>query len=89
MKMETSDKGSILQNPRSVFQLMKKHYSRYDVDTVSGVTGTPKEDLLKVYETFCATGKSAKQERSFTQWVQPSIQLVPKSSYRLQSFRCY
>jgi formate dehydrogenase major subunit len=49
-----------LENPRTVFQLMKKHYSRYDVDTVSSVTGTPKEDLLKVYEAFCATGKVGK-----------------------------
>ena len=40
-------KRSNLTNPNSVFQLMKKHYSRYDVDTVVGVTGTPKEDLSK------------------------------------------
>jgi formate dehydrogenase-N alpha subunit len=53
-------KDETLQNPRSVFQLMKKHYSRYDVDTVSKVTGTSKEDLLKVYEAFCATGQVGK-----------------------------
>jgi formate dehydrogenase-N alpha subunit len=53
-------KDPTLEHPRSVFQLMKKHYSRYDVDTVSSVTGTPKEDLLKVYEAFCATGKVGK-----------------------------
>lgn len=53
-------KDETLQHPRSVFQLMKKHYSRYDVDTVSKVTGTPKEDLLKVYEAFCATGQVGK-----------------------------
>lgn len=53
-------KDESLENPRSVFQLMKKHYSRYDVDTVSKVTGTPKEDLLKVYEAFCSTGQVGK-----------------------------
>ena len=49
-----------LENPRTVFQLLKKHYSRYDLDTVSSVTGTPKEDLLKVYKTFCETSKVGK-----------------------------
>jgi len=45
-----------LQHPRTVFQLMKKHYSRYNPDTVSSITGTPKEDLLKVYKAYSATG---------------------------------
>jgi len=45
-----------LQDPRCVFQLLKSHYSRYDLDTVSSITGTPKEDLLKVYETYAKTG---------------------------------
>ena len=27
-----------LQHPRCVFQLMKKHYSRYDIDTVCNIT---------------------------------------------------
>jgi formate dehydrogenase major subunit len=49
-------KDPSLENPRCVFQLLKKHYSRYDVDTVSAVTGTPKEDLQKVYEAYAATG---------------------------------
>ncbi len=45
-----------LQNPRCVFQLLKQHYARYDIDMVSKVTGTPKEDLLKIYEAFSSTG---------------------------------
>lgn len=53
-------KDETLQHPRSVFQLMKKHYSRYDMDTVSSVTGTTKEDLLRVYKTFCATSEVGK-----------------------------
>ncbi len=53
-------KDRTLQDPRCVFQLLKKHYSRYDLDTVSAITGTPKEDLLKVYETYSATGEKGK-----------------------------
>ncbi len=49
-------KDLTLQDPRCVFQLMKNQYSRYDPETVSSVTGTPKDDLLKVYETYTATG---------------------------------
>jgi len=49
-----------LQHPNCVYQLLKKHYSRYDLDTVSQITGTPKEDLLKVYETYAATGQTGK-----------------------------
>ncbi|CAM5480936.1 Formate dehydrogenase-O major subunit [Thauera mechernichensis] len=37
-----------LQDPNCVFQLMKKHFARYDADTVSSITGTPKDAFLKV-----------------------------------------
>ncbi len=56
----TPVKDMTLQDPRCVFQLMKKHYSRYDVDTVTAVTGTPKEDYLNVCKTFCSTGQVGK-----------------------------
>ncbi len=45
-----------LQDPNSVFQLLKKHYSRYDVDTVSNITGTPKDLLQQIYESYAGTG---------------------------------
>ncbi len=48
-------KDETLQHPRSVFQLLKKHYARYDVDTVTAVTGTPKDVYLEVAKTFCST----------------------------------
>lgn len=44
-----------LSDPRCVFQLLKKHYSRYTVDMVCSVTGAKKEDYLKVAQTFCGT----------------------------------
>lgn len=56
----TPVKDETLEHPRSVFQLMKKHYSRYNVDAVTSVTGTSKEDYLKVCETFCSTGQVGK-----------------------------
>ena len=62
---ERNDQGipkedKTLQDPQSVFQLLKKHYSRYTLDKVSEITGTPKEDLLKVYQAYGATGKPDK-----------------------------
>ncbi len=53
-------KDTTLQDPRCVFQLLKKHYSRYTPEKVSEITGTPVEDLLKVYELYSATGKKDK-----------------------------
>ncbi len=44
------------KNPRCVFQLMKKHYSRYTPKTVSEITGTPVKELKKIYEIYAKTG---------------------------------
>jgi len=53
-------KDPTLQHPRCVYQLLKKHFQRYDLDTVSGITGTPQEDLERVYRTFAATSAADK-----------------------------
>lgn len=45
-----------LKDPNCVFQLLKKHFSRYDADTVCKITGTQKGVLLDVCKTYCATG---------------------------------
>jgi formate dehydrogenase major subunit len=37
-----------LQHPRSVFQLMKQHYSRYTPAMVERITGIPQDQFLKV-----------------------------------------
>jgi len=55
-----SKRDRTLQDPRCVFQLIKQHYSRYDLDKVSATTGTPKEDLQKVYEMYSTTGQKGK-----------------------------
>ncbi len=62
---QTDDDGNVikdetLEHPRCVFQLMKEHYSRYDVATVSDITGTPRESFLEVARTFCASGQRGK-----------------------------
>ncbi len=49
-----------LKNSRCVFQLLKKHYSRYNTKLVSQITGTPEADLVKVYKTYAATGATGK-----------------------------
>ncbi len=49
-----------LKHERSVFQLLKKHFDRYDTKTVSEITGTPEKDLKLVYKTYAATGKPGK-----------------------------
>ena len=49
-----------LKDPNCVFQLLKKHYSRYDADTVCRITGTPRDIYVEVCRTFCATGQKGK-----------------------------
>jgi formate dehydrogenase-N alpha subunit len=49
-----------LQDPNCTFQLLKKHYSRYDADSVCNITGTPKDLFLEICRTFAATGKTGK-----------------------------
>jgi len=50
-------KDPTLQDPRCVYQLLKKHYDRYDLDKVSSISGVSKENLLTVYEAYASTGK--------------------------------
>ena len=45
-----------LQDPRCVYQMLRKHYERYTLETVSSITGVSKENLLTVYKEYGATG---------------------------------
>lgn len=49
-------KDPSLQDPNSVFQVMKRHYSRYTLDKVSAVTGVSKDDLIYAYKLMGSTG---------------------------------
>jgi formate dehydrogenase major subunit len=53
-------KDPTLSDPRCVYQLLKEHYSRYDMDKVASISGMPEEALVKLYETYAATGKKDK-----------------------------
>jgi len=46
--IETPATDPTLKDPDCVFQLLKKHYSRYDVDTVCNITGTQKDVYMDV-----------------------------------------
>ena len=63
--LEKDEKGipkrdMTMTDPRCVLQMMKKHYSRYTLDKVSSITGVSKENLLKVYQAYSATGVANK-----------------------------
>lgn len=50
---ELDGKGEVktdptLQHPRCVWNLMKAHYARYTPEVVTDITGTPKDDFLKI-----------------------------------------
>ena len=52
-----------LENPRCVFQLMKRHFAPYTPEVVERVTGAPKDKFLKVAEWVAST---ANGERAMT-----------------------
>jgi formate dehydrogenase-N alpha subunit len=51
---------SALENPRSVFQLLKQHVERYTPEMVERICGTPKDRFLKVCELVTSTGNAQK-----------------------------
>jgi formate dehydrogenase major subunit len=46
-----------LDNPRCVFQLLKKHYSRYTPEVVEKITGIPKEKFVAAADLFTSIRK--------------------------------
>ena len=44
-----------LQHPRTVYQLLKQHYSRYTPEMVARICGTPQDQFLKVCEMLAST----------------------------------
>jgi formate dehydrogenase major subunit len=47
-----AERDERLQHPRCVFQLVKRHFSRYTPDMVERVTGCPRETFLRVAQTL-------------------------------------
>jgi len=59
---QTDGKGVIkkdptLKDPNCVFQLLRKHYSRYTPEMVHKITGTPADKLIEIYRLYGSTGK--------------------------------
>jgi formate dehydrogenase major subunit len=54
---EKVDYDLTLKNPNCVFQLLKKHYSRYTPEMVERITGIPKEQFLKAAELYTSIRK--------------------------------
>ncbi len=42
-----------LQDPRCVFQIVKRHFSRYTPEMVEQICGVPKEQFIEVAEALC------------------------------------
>ncbi len=49
-----------LKDPRCVFQILKKHFERYDTKKVASISGSPEDQLLAFYKAYAATGKPDK-----------------------------
>ncbi len=53
-------KDPTLRDPRCVFQIMKRHFSRYTIEHVSKITGTPEGKLREVCELYTETSSAEK-----------------------------
>src|ERR1700722_13359693 len=49
-----AQRDETLENPRCVFQIVKKHFSRYTPEMVERTTGCPQDIFLKVADTILA-----------------------------------
>jgi len=56
---EKVDYDLTLRNPNCVFQLLKKHYSRYTPEMVERITGIPKSNSLKPPTSILRFAKTA------------------------------
>jgi len=63
---ENVDYDLTLQNPSCVFQLLKKHYSRYTPELIERITGIPKEKFLKAADTFTSVRKDGDMKKVAT-----------------------
>jgi formate dehydrogenase major subunit len=63
---EKVDYDLTLQNPNCVFQLLKKHYSRYTPEIVERITGIPKDQFLKAAEMYTSIRKDGDMKKAGT-----------------------
>ena len=55
-----------LENPQSVYQLLKRHYSRYTPEMVERITGIPKDQFLKAADLFTSVRKDGDTKKVAT-----------------------
>jgi formate dehydrogenase major subunit len=55
-----------LQHPRCVYQLLKKHYSRYTPEMVERITGVPRDQFLKAADLFTSIRKNGDMKKAGT-----------------------
>jgi len=55
-----------LQNPNCVFQLLRKHYSRYTPEMVERITGIPQDQFLKAADLFTSIRKDGDMRKAAT-----------------------
>ena len=63
---QTVDFDPTLQNPNCVYQLMRKHYSRYTPEMVERITGIPKDQYLKAADLFTSIRKDGNNKQVAT-----------------------
>jgi formate dehydrogenase major subunit len=63
---EKVDFDVTLQNPRCVYQLLSKHYSRYTPEMVERITGIPREQFLKIADLFTSIRKDGDMKKAGT-----------------------
>ncbi|MGB7439273.1 MAG: molybdopterin-dependent oxidoreductase, partial [Candidatus Acidiferrum sp.] len=52
-----------LQNPNCVYQLLRKHYSRYTPEMVERITGIPKDQFLKAADLYTSIRKDGDTQK--------------------------
>src|SRR6202162_2325918 len=63
---EKVDHDLSLQNPNCVFQLLRKHYSRYTPEMVERITGIPKDQFLKAADLYTSIRKDGDMKKAST-----------------------
>jgi formate dehydrogenase major subunit len=55
-----------LQHPRCVFQLLKRHYSRYTPEMIERITGIPRDQFLKAADLFTSVRRDGDMKKAST-----------------------
>jgi len=56
----------LLQHPRCVFQLLKQQYSRYTPEMVERITGIPRDQAIRAWDTFTSIRQNGDMKKAGT-----------------------